>query len=223
MLRFRAALSLVVLQLLFVLGCVQPHHTTGQVPQNATVATSAPLDWHAGVGPNNDPPTDCANALKAANGSQSEGATKGDLPPSAGYPIESVPVAQEFEIAARSLASFEGLVYYTVLPADYLLYRVIGKDSYPVSEWWTGYTPPLSKAEWRSHLAVRAEWNGASCLVRYKVGADGIKAWVGHASPQADGLAGWYLAGGGWQIFVPEAGKQISKDTLEYATIPWAH
>jgi hypothetical protein len=205
---------------------MQPHRTAG-APQNATVAgndsSSAPLTWQPGVGPNNDPPPDCASAPKAPDGAKSEGAVQGDLPPTAGYPIENVPVAKEYEIPANSLTSFEGLVYYTVLPSSYTLYRVIGKGSSPVTEWWTGYVPPHSKAVWRSQLAVPGQWNGASCLVKYEVGSDGIKAWVGQASPQPDGVAGWYLAGGGWQFFVPEPAKQIKKDSLKYAPISWAH
>lgn len=224
--RIRPALGVIVLNCLLLVGCLHSHRATGQNRQDAKGGSgkSGPvpqLKWEQGLGLSNDPPPDCASAPRAPSGSKSDGAVKGGAPSTAAYPIENALVAKDYEISAKSLADFEGLVYYAVLPAHYTLYRVIGKDSNPLGEWWTGYLPPHGKAEWRSDLAVLAEWNGASCLVKYEVGADGIKAWVGKAAPQPDGAAGWYLKGGGWQVFVPEPAEQITKDTLRYAPIPW--
>jgi hypothetical protein len=224
-LRINIALCVVTFGLTLLLGCVQPHQTARQIPLGLNISSNdsadAALHWEQGTGSTNDPPSDCASAPRAVEGSKSEGAIQGDLPPTAAYPIENVRVSKQDEISAKDLASFEGPVYSTILPAGYTLYRVIGLKSSAVSSWWTWYSPPPSKAEWRSRLAVPAQWNGASCLVKYKVGARGIKVWIGQASPQPDGAAGWYLKGGGWQVYVPKPSNQITRNALSYARIPW--
>lgn len=210
-------------------GCLNRHKATAASGGTVVVpTTSAPerpqLQWQVGIGEVNDPPSDCAVVPAAPKGTRSEGSKQGEPSPAKdtkrGLPSSWQP---DYDIFNSELKTFSG----RVIPKQYhqgsKLYRVIGERGNPAGAYWSTKPPPSTEAEWRSKLAVLAEWNGASCVERYIVGKEGLKAWVGRVAPQKDGIEGRYLPGGGSQVFVPSASRQIDRHRIQYSRTLWVH
>ncbi len=213
----------IAVQFFLLVGCVGPHRS--QQPAiivTNPISSASALSWHSGVGPDNNPPTDCADTPRAPAGSKSLGSVKGSAPDTVAYRAAHSVDDPTLEIDDNNLKSFEGPVTYALIPNDSVIYRVIGKGGDPIGHWWTNYPPPPREAEWRSELAVLAQWNGASCVEKFKVTKKQFAVWLGLVAPQSDGARGWYLKGGGLQIFVPSPKDEIEKQRIEYAHVPWA-
>jgi uncharacterized Zn-binding protein involved in type VI secretion len=82
------------------------------------------------------------------------------------------------------------------VPPGTTLYRVIGDPSKAAGPYWTPDLP-TDEAAWRQSAAV-GNWNAGSLLAIAQVPAEGLKAWMGAASPQDGGLLG-----GGTQLWTP--------------------
>ncbi|NML15042.1 DUF6861 domain-containing protein [Azohydromonas caseinilytica] len=90
-----------------------------------------------------------------------------------------------------------------VLKPGTKLYRVIDQKSNPAGSYWSEELP-RSRAQWRSDLAVKNDWNNNGSYVEYTVPAgDGLKVWRGSAAAQSLEGTDRYLPGGGTQVWMP--------------------
>lgn len=96
--------------------------------------------------------------------------------------------------------------------------------SYEVGSWWCLGSVPPTEAEWRGQLAVEVSWNGGQYAVTWTT-PQLIYAWQGPASNQpgeytnGDPAPGYYLPGGGIQIYIDPALMPIG--TWQAGGSPW--
>lgn len=101
------------------------------------------------------------------------------------------------------------------------LYRVIKNEKGISGRFWSPSKPPKTEAEWRARDAVRNEWNHGGAYVMADVPPPEA-AFIGKIGPQdleGAGQPGYYLEGGGTQIFVPSPIQ--SKQVSEYWYTDW--
>lgn len=95
------------------------------------------------------------------------------------------------------------------------LYRVITEEKGIGGRFWSPNKPPKTETEWRARDAVRNDWNSGGAYVVADVPPPDA-AFIGEIGPQdlkhAD-KPGYYLEGGGIQIFVtsPIQSEQVSE------------
>lgn len=148
------------------------------------------------------------------------GAIAGLLPATA-LPAQAIAAAAPWVALDSGVAPNFTAAQPVLLPAGTVLRRVFGypdaADPYPsweVGSWWTRQPLPATEAEWRGSYAVEVKWNGGQCVVAWTTPQD-IHAWCGPATPQAGELAngdpapGYYLPGGGEQIYIPAAAQPV--------------
>lgn len=147
--------------------------------------------------------------------------------------MPSPPPAQFIEVeppARTSIAeAFMGPVASAAtLPTDTMVWRFIGAsfevhdrktnaamEKYSCSrldgEWWGVGPLPQTEAEWRDKFAIPGHWNGDGAVERINlselpertrqlIAQHGL---VGPVAPQPSMVPGYYLAGGGEQLWVP--------------------
>jgi len=83
------------------------------------------------------------------------------------------------------------------------IYRVIDDSSNPAGGYWTEKLP-ASRAEWRSDLAVRSDFNANGKYVEYTVpDGPGLNVWRGETAAQPLPGSNFYYPGGGQQLWMP--------------------
>lgn len=157
--------------------------------------------------------------LLAKKTGREPGAIPGNLPPhDVDPPVQ--PADPRFQIQPEDVDTFAETPKFETLPPGTKIYRVVGKGNDPAGRFWSLDPPPATESQWRAGAAVRNNWNGDGGYVMHEVGPGGLKVWKGAAAPQPAGVDGYYLPGGGTQLYVPEG--QINPATLNVTRTPWS-
>ncbi|OSQ33338.1 hypothetical protein [Thalassospira sp. MCCC 1A01428] len=99
------------------------------------------------------------------------------------------------------------------------LYRVVKDEEGVGGKFWSPSKPPKTEAEWRARDAVRNDWNRGGAYVTADVPPPEA-AFIGEIGPQnlkGGGHHGYYLEGGGTQIFAPQSPAK----NIEYWYTEW--
>lgn len=158
------------------------------------------------------------------------GAVAGQMPATALPNVTVTGAAPWGDLSAGNAVDFTS-VQPVVLPAGTVLRRVFGYPdaadayfSWEVGSWWTRQPLPATEAEWRATFAIEAAWNGGQAVASWTI-PQAIHAWVGPAAPQSGEYTngtpavGYYLPGGGEQIFIPAS--QLPLGTWAQTATPW--
>jgi hypothetical protein len=82
------------------------------------------------------------------------------------------------------------------------IYRVIDDPKKAAGGYWSEGLP-ASRSEWRSDFAVKTKWNTNGQYVEYTVPeGPGLNVWRGETAAQQLKGSGFYLPGGGQQIWM---------------------
>lgn len=170
------------------------------------------------------PPDSCAMTPPGPKDAPTPGEVEGAAPSNPGI-VHRVPPKwpAQFGFASTETANFSGEIKPRELKAGAVVYRVIGSGGNPQGAYWANVPPPATEASWRALNAVFLSWNGASCVEKYTVPSrHSLFVWEGRAGPQPDGgRPGFYLAGGGWQYWVPAAASQFDGALIQYSPVHW--
>lgn len=117
-----------------------------------------------------------------------------------------------------------------VLPPGVTVYRIIGaapdgRLANPVAGcWWMLSPPPETEAEWRAKFAVCGHWNGDGGYIAVTLKKE-VRAWQGVVAPHRSMADGYFLPGGGVQIWVPRGAIDPIRDGMRLEDIlrptPW--
>ncbi len=154
------------------------------------------------------PPASTTNP-QATSEVQQDGTVKTSAPPGAPLPPISLQSPGFPNLPAKETPKFNTAQPVNVPPGT-TLYRVLGNPGGAVGSYWTA-NPPTSEAQWRGDNAVGG-WNAGLLMAVAQVPAEGLKAWMGAASPM-DGQSG-----GGTQFWTPRGACIPS----QLAPAPWA-
>ncbi len=101
-----------------------------------------------------------------------------------------------------ALSTFSGPVRPFTMQPGTTYYRSVGDGAYPTGGFWSE-TPPVNESQLRSDYAVLNNWNGDHGIVTFTP-EHPVQGWEGEVAPQpATGGGGFYLPGGGRQVFIP--------------------
>lgn len=146
---------------------------------------------------------------QATSEMQQDGTVKTSAPP--GTPLPPIPLQSPGfpDLPASQTPNFTTAQPVNVPPGT-TLYRVLGSPSGAVGSYWTP-NPPTTEQQWRADNAVGG-WNTGIVMAVVQVPADGVKAWMGAASPM-DGQSG-----GGTQLWAPRGALVPT----QMVPAPWA-
>jgi uncharacterized Zn-binding protein involved in type VI secretion len=142
---------------------------------------------------------------------QQDGTIKTSAPP--GTPLPPITLSQPGwpNLPAAQTPNFT-TAQPTDVPPGTPLYRVLGTPGGATGSYWTP-NPPASESQWRADNAVGG-WNAGVVMAVAQVPANGLKAWMGAASPMGG------QPGGGTQLWTPPGSLLPSQLTPAPWTTP---
>jgi len=135
---------------------------------------------------------------------ESEGSLVIDKKDSARVPVNEAKVDKQgspVELPEEAEQTFDGSVTPFKMEKDKTYYRIVGKESVPLGDFWIEKIPS-SEEEWRRDYAVKRDWNGNHGVVEFTP-TDDIYGWRGPTGSQRASSGDGYMPGGSEQIWVP--------------------
>lgn len=105
------------------------------------------------------------------------------------------------ELPEEAEQTFDGSVTPFTMEKDKTYYRIVGKESVPLGDFWIEKIPS-SEEQWRRDYAVKRTWNGNHGVVEFTPAED-IHGWRGRTGAQRASSGDGYMPGGSEQIWVP--------------------